>query len=203
MYPIDQPKVYTQEEIKKMRQELAILQMPILVDGDPKQIMEAKRKKEQRIAELEKKLGSRLYPSFWEIISDFFQKKDKKQIKIPVIFTMNEKKLPDKSSKNPQKKKELGKIEALEKKLADLYRKQSPAIKYIIDPGTSLKWEIDYACIDAGLPPRYHTKKEMEQAGRVSGLIEVLKHSTDGKNGLKRRLKEGMKIQPKGGRNGR
>ena len=114
--------------------------------------------------------------------------------------------MPKKPPYTPEKGKDesrVEKIEALEKKLADLYRKQSPVIEYIIDPGTSLKWEIDYACIDAGFPPRYHTKKEMEQAGRVSELIEVLKHSTDGKNGLKRPLKEGMKIQPKGGRNGR
>ena len=45
---------------------------------------------------------------------------------------------------------------------------------------TYLKWEIDFACIEAGLPPRYHTGEEIEQAPELFDVIRELDVLVDG-----------------------
>lgn len=144
------PRPFDEEALKELKAHEQWEKMGIS-DANPQISIERKK----RIAELRKKLGRDLYP--YE----------------PQIFTLSQ---PPKGKDLPH----IEKIEALEKQLQSLYKNQNPAIKYMIDPGTGLKWDIDFACMEAGLPPRYHTEEEIEQVHRMNEMLKT--------DGLKKRL---------------
>ena len=172
--PSRQPRVYTEEEIKKMRRELDRLQFDVVLwDGDPKVIMEARNRRQQRINELRTALREAARSKkeqgglgFFEKLKEFwafvkYQRREEKLNNLNQLYKIRMK------TDKPTSKEKYQKVIDLEKALENVNRHiRWGRVHYLIDPRPDLRFRIDEARLAAGCSLVYHTEKEWPEVKR-------------------------------------
>ncbi len=172
--PFKQPKVYTEEEIKEMRRELNRLQFDVVLrDGDPKVIMEARNRRQQRINELRTALREAARSKkekgglgFFEKLKEFWafvkhQRREEKLNNLNQLYKIRMK------TDKPTSKEKYQKVIDLEKALENVNRNiRWGTVHYLIDPRPDLRFRIDEARLAAGCALVYHSEKEWPEVLR-------------------------------------